>query len=221
MERGEEMKGRSTVTALLYCTNEWFKALENGEVCAVFFDLRKAFDSVPHAPLLAKLDAVGLDVHIINWLHNYLADRTQAVVINGTESDTSPVLSGVPQGSVLGPLLFLIYVNDLSSVARALSSKVNLFADDILLYHIITNTHDYVVLQEAIALLSEWSSTNYLTFSQPKCKYMIILRKRAPTLPSIPLYLNNAPLERVASYKFFSLIIFPGPRTRPMSMLRQ
>ena len=119
----------------------------------------------------------------------------------------SPVLPGVPQGSVLGPLLFLVYVNDLSSVTRALSSKVNLFVDDILLYHIITNAHNYVIQQEAITLLNEWSITNCLTFSQPKCKYMIITRERAPTLPLIPLYLHNTPMERVASYKYLGLLL--------------
>ena len=150
------LESRSTVAALLYCTNEWLKALESGkEICAVFFDLRKAFDSVPHAPLLAKLNHLGLDRHIINWLHNYLANRTQAVVINGSESYTAPVLSGVPQGSVLGPLLFLIYIDDLSSVIEALSSKVNLFADDILLYHLISSSSDYSAVQEAIALIGQ------------------------------------------------------------------
>ena len=202
------LESRSTVTALLYCTNEWFKALEDGkEVCAVFFDLKKAFDSVPHAPLLSKLNAIGLDKHITKWLHNYLANRTQAVVINGSMSCTAPVLSGVPQGSVLGPLLFLIYIDDISSIIEALSSKVNLFADDILLYHLITNTHDYVVLQEAITLLDQWSTTNHLTFSQPKCKYMVVSRKHTPTLPPIPLYLHNGPLERVESYKYLGLLL--------------
>ena len=114
---------------------------------------------------------------------------------------------GTDTDIVLGPLLFLVYVIDLSSVTRALYSKVNLFADDILLYHIITNAHDYVILQEEITLLSEWSITNCLTFSQPKCKYVIISRKRAPTLPLIPLYLRNTPLERVASYKYLGLLL--------------
>lgn len=84
----------STVTALLYCTNEWFKALENKHE-QFFFDLKKAFDSVPHAPLLTKLNAIGLDKHIIKWLHNYLANRTQVVIINGSESHTAPVYSQV------------------------------------------------------------------------------------------------------------------------------
>ena len=122
-------------------------------------------------------------------------------------SCTAPVLSGVPQGSVLGPLLFLIYIDDISSIIEALSSKVNLFADDILLYHFITNTHDYIVLQEAITLLGQWSTTNHLTFSQPKCKYMVVSRKHTPTLPPIPLYLYNGPLEKVASYKYLGLLL--------------
>ena len=100
-----KLEGRSTVTALLHCTNEWLKALENGkEICAVFLDSRKAFNFVPHTPLMTKLVILGLDEHIICWLNNYLANRVQLVVVNGTISDPVPVLSGVP---VLGPLLFL------------------------------------------------------------------------------------------------------------------
>ena len=93
------LEGRSTVTALIKCTDDWLKSLEDGsDTCAIFFDFRKAFDSVPHHPLIVKLRALGLDDCIINWVKNYLAERTQVVAVNGVESDPLPVLSGVSQG---------------------------------------------------------------------------------------------------------------------------
>ena len=94
------LEGRSTVTALLKCTDDWLKTLEEGnDVCAVFFDYRKAFDSVPHRPLIEKLRALGLDDCIVNWIREYLTDRTQVVAVDGVESNPLPVLYGVPQGS--------------------------------------------------------------------------------------------------------------------------
>jgi len=116
-------------------TNSWLQQLEQGrDIAAVFFDFMKAFDSVPHIPLISNLQQLNLDPNIVSWVKNYLSDRTQCVIVNDVASDYLPVVSGVPQGSVLGPLLFLIYINDLMDLNLSEGSSLVLYADDILLY---------------------------------------------------------------------------------------
>ena len=116
--------GKSTVTGLLATVHSWLNILEKGqEVGAVFFDLRQAFDSVPHATLMAKLQQIGLNDHILTWIGDYLTGREQRVTVSGSTSQYSVVLSGVPQGSVLGPLLFFIYVDDLARIPLSASSE--------------------------------------------------------------------------------------------------
>ena len=199
--------GKSTVTALLAVTHDWLKALESRHnVCSVFLDLRKAFDSVPHRLLLEKLNTYALDSRILSWLHSYLAERKQHVVVGGDSSPDSPVLSGVPQGSVLGPLLFLIYIDDVSSLKLSENTVLNLYADDMLLYKQIKCSEDYQQLQLDIDKISSWVDNNHLSLNPAKCKTMLISRKRNLRYPP-QFLLNKVPLEQVEAFKYLGVLI--------------
>jgi len=167
-------KGKSTVSALLHVTHEWFQLLESTtDVGAVFFDFKKAFDMVPHMPLMSKLEELNLDHHVLVWINNYLANRHQRVAVNGATSESTCVTSGVPQGSILGPLLFLIYIDDIVKVTLSEGSKLVLYADDILLYRPIRTNDDYSALQHDIDMISEWANINSMQFNSAKCKFML------------------------------------------------
>ena len=143
----------------------------------------------------------------MSWLHDYLCNRQQAVIVDGDKSESSSVLSGVPQGSVLGPILFLVYINDLTDVVIHPNSIVNMFADDVLLYHTISCPDDYLEVQHSITAIEHWSSDNHLQLNALKCKSMTISRKRKPVTLNYSLTLNNSNLEQVESYKYLGLLL--------------
>ena len=197
---------KSAVTALLSVTQDWLALLDQRkDTHCVFFDLQKAFDTVPHRKLMCKLEKLHLHPVILTWLHNYLYGREQNVIVNGETSDPVKVISGVPQGSVLGPLLFLIYIDDITSLQLSEGTKVSLYADDMLLYKPISSDNDYVELQHDIDQVHLWSRKNGMQFNVTKCKCMLLSRKRISAPPA--LYLNTQPMEVVQSYKYLGVVV--------------
>ena len=163
-------KGRSCLTQLLVTIDEWMSSLDKGiPVDAAYLDFKKAFDSVPHQRLICKLKGYGIDGHLLDWISDFLSGRTQYVTINGTSSEKVSVTSGVPQGSVLGPTLFIYYINDLPSVAN---TPTRIFADDTKSYNQIEVKEDSVHLQTCINSLIKWSYKWLLFFNCSKCNMM-------------------------------------------------
>ena len=173
---------------------------------AIFFDFKKAFDSVPHRALLQKLEDLGVNSYLLQWIQSYLTNCKQRVVVNGATSLPTDVLSGVPQGSVIGPLLFLIYVNDVCSVDLSSDCRLTMYADDILMFKPIKCTEDYMVFQKDINSISDWVNINHLQFNVQKCKFMLVSRKRnQQAQPN--LLLCGQLLQKVDTYKYLGLLV--------------
>ena len=163
-------RGRSCVSQLLVTINDWFKSLDKKiPVDAAYLDFRKAFDSVPHKRLLAKLHGYGIRGNILKWIKSFLSNRTQFVNINNQVSDHIDVTSGVPQGSVLGPCLFIYYINDLPDAVKCL---IQIFADDTKAYLPILTYHDNVNLQSSLDQMVRWSNKWLISFNAEKCKIL-------------------------------------------------
>ena len=139
--------------------------------------------------------------------YDYLFSRTQNVVVGGEISFPVPVLSDVPQGSVLGPLLFSIHVDDVTMCAKSECTRDTLYADDLMLYKPISCPQDFIELQNDIFLVEQWSDDNYLSLNPKKCKVMLISRKRSCSFESVSLLLNGSALEKVNSFKYLGVTI--------------
>ena len=179
--------------SLLYYTDNWHCYLDSGlDICAVFFYFSKAY-----RPLLQKLK--DLDVHPNVLTH--LSMRKQYVRVNGSSSTILSVHSGVPQGSVLGPLLFVIYVKTLLLFLYLVVHCLSLLMTSCFIVQFTQQGIITFSMQNDIDIVCSWTNVNYLKFNANKCKYMIISRKKLSTLPISTLFINNCHLERVNSYK--------------------
>ena len=168
------LSGRSVTLQLLYAMDKWTEALDNGEeVDCIYTDFMKAFDRVPHKRLIVKMKSYGISDSICNWVEMFLCNRKQKVVINGVHSEWEDVKSGVPQGSVLGPILFVLFINDLP---EEVISELLLYADDAKIYRTIRDEHDREQLQKDLHAMSIWSDIWLLSFHPEKLKKLAISR---------------------------------------------
>ena len=191
------ISGRSTSIQLIRVLEEWTEAIDKGHgVDCVYMDYQKAFDTVPHKRLISKLKSYNLGEEMISWIQNYLSGRKQQVSINGANSNWHTVSSGIPQGSVIGPILFVIYINDLPDLVK---SNVYLFADDTKLFNIIKDQTDRDTLQNDLQKLTKWSETWLLKFHPDKCKFMHIGKNEPPD--DFNYNLMNTPLNQVHQEK--------------------
>ena len=162
------LKARSCLTNMLCFLEEITKWIDVGSpIDIIYLDFQKAFDKVPHQRLLLKLKAHGIGDSITDWIEQWLTDRRQRVVVDGEVSNWKSVLSGVPQGSVLGPILFLIYINDLDD---SITSNVLKFADDSKLFRKVNTDGDKQHLQNDLDRLVKWSEKWQMLFNFGKCK---------------------------------------------------
>ena len=140
---------------------------------AIYLDFQKAFDSVPHQRLLRKVRSYCIDGKILKWIEAFLMDRQQKVIVNGTESDWARVTSGIPQGSVLGPILFIIFINDMPGETIC---PIKLFADDAKLFQSVQTLDDCKQIQDDLNKLHLWARKWQLNFHPKKCTVLRVGR---------------------------------------------
>nr|VZI24506.1 unnamed protein product [Spirometra erinaceieuropaei] len=191
-------KGRSRTTNLLQSLQSWTRALDDRHAVHIaFIDFQKAFDTVPHQRLLYKLKKIGIGDNFLKWIENFLVGRQQVVCLGRGKSHPAMVDSGVPQGSVLGPILFLIYVDD---AARDLDREVAMFADDMKIWSVIRGPADEDRLQMNLNRLEEWSNRWLLRFNVAKCS-ILRLGNTARSASTRGYFLGGAALQEVEAQK--------------------
>ena len=199
------IKGDSTVNQLTCLYNDICQAMDEGkEVRAVFCDISKAFDRVWHRGLITKLSSFGICDSLLNWIISYLSNRKQRVVYANSTSSLRNIQAGVPQGSILGPLFFIAYIND---IVYAVNSNIRLFADDTSLYIIVEDPITAsTTLNNDLASIHSWSQSWLVSFNPEKTESIIFSRKRRkPQHP--PLIMNSLNIEEVDTHKHLGLTL--------------
>ena len=190
-------KGRSTVTAVCAFLNIIYTFInENKNPIVIFLDLKKAFDTVSHSKLLLKMEKMGLDNISVQWFRSYLENRKQCVIMNNMTSNTLPITYGVPQGSILGPVLFSMYINE---IPNTLSCNVVLYADDTVILH-----DDVHILQDNLNVIVSWCNENQLTINTKKSQWMR-LNICTDQIDPLAIKISNNNLERVKEYKYLGV----------------
>jgi len=194
---------RSCDTQLITTVHDFAQCLNQQVQCdMLLLDFSKAFDKVPHSRLFHKLQFYGIRGSLLPWVKNFLTDRSQQVVLDNKRSDSYNVLSGVPQGTVLAPLLFLIYINNLP---LHVSSKVRLYADNVILYSNIYSMEDCHQLQFDLDSLAQWANKWIMSFNPTKYEFLRITNKINP----IPFtyHINNSSIQEVIHAKYVGVVI--------------
>ena len=165
------LENRSTLTNLLESTNDWTKFVDNNfPVDAIYIDLAKAFDSICHSKLMYKLKLIGIGGNILEWFQSFLCQRSQAVRVDGTLSPRVPVISGVGQGTILGPLIFILYMDEVNDLN--LSSQIALYADDAKIYRNVKNESQYQLLQNDLDKFGKFCDDWQLMINASKCELL-------------------------------------------------
>ena len=195
-------KQHSTETQLINTLEDLAKGLKDkDQIDCLILDFSKAFDVVGHRRLLGKLSHYGVRGDTHRWIEHWLTGRSQKVVVEGEASDDVPVLSGVPQGTVLGPLMFIMYINDISD---GTDSTVRLFADDALLYRVVNGTRDCSKLQWDLNQMCRWAKDWQMDFNPKKC-YLLSITNKKQTPLYFPYTLNGVQLAHVSHHPYLGV----------------
>ena len=204
-------KGNSTINALMQITEKIKESIDKGKYgCGIFIDLHKAFDTVNHNILLMKLEHYGRRESALLWFATYLNKRKQFVSINGENSELRELSCGVPQGSVLGPLLFLIYINDLPNISNKLD--IFLFADDTNMYYENESFKELEkIVNKELKNLYLWLSINRLALNIEKTNFLIFHLFNKPLKYNVILKIHKKAILEKQNIKYLGIIIDSTP----------